>query len=412
MTGSAVQPQLAPLVHPQAWHDDAPPSTRGVWVVWATWAAFLFLFMPLLLLGAARVLLPIMGKPQMPVLKIFSMLLAEFPFFLGLLPLVLGMIFVHELGHCLGGLIAGWEFHSIFLGPFRLMRDGGRLRLYWHRIYLLYGGAALTVPPRGESSARERRGRMLYVAGGPVMSLLFGILLLLMVRIAGLTLPEVFAGNALIPLFAVVAGLMSFLLGIGTLIPQSLDGPLRSDGLQLLRLLRSPKEDGVDPATRLALLYTEAYHTRPREWDDVLIGRLPLLPEGERLLFAYHQELDHGSAVAARDLLQRALDAVAGSTGPQSRDRRTGLALEAAAFEAAWRGDAAAARAWRERAGAASGFHFHGANIAAAALARAEGSAATTAAVLLAAKRELRQRTVMREDLLRAATLERIAFPG
>jgi hypothetical protein len=390
---------IAPLVIPSAWRSERTRPTRGSWAAWAALLVVLFAIISLI----PRILSAIRGRP---VTYHAERLVTVVPLLLALILVAAGTIFLHEIGHAIGGLIGGWQFQSIFLGPWRLTRDGERLRLHWHRLYLLYGGAVLVLPERRQSPARERRGRLLYIAGGPVMSLLFGAAVLAVMSVSGVPMRHVFdSSRTLIPF---TAGLISFGLGVGTLIPQPLGGALRSDGLQLLLLLRSPKEGGVDSATRRAMIHLQLYRTRPREWDDELLELLPTLPESERLTFEYHRALDRGDVSTARDLLQRALEVVASSVAPDSQGQRTWLALEAATFEAAWRGNAAAARAWRERAGRAAGLG-HGANVAAAALARAEGNAESAAAALRAAERDLRLRTFVREDLLRAATLERLA---
>src|SRR4249919_3140017 len=59
----------------------------------------------------------------------------------------------HELGHALGGRIAGWHLRSLVVGPVRLVRRNQRLVIWWHRMYSLYGGAVLLSPSDWEDPA-------------------------------------------------------------------------------------------------------------------------------------------------------------------------------------------------------------------------------------------------------------------
>ena len=147
---------------------------------------------------------------------------------------------------------------------------------------------------------------------------------------------------------AAYAALISIAIGIGTLVPIRQGAGLRNDGLQLLLLLRnSPTQSddwAFDVESQHAAIHVLASDRRPREWDDALVAQFTSLPKLQRLGFEHYLHLDRGEIAAARDRLQRALELASVATVPDAREERARFALEAAAFEGAWRGDAGAAR--------------------------------------------------------------------
>ncbi len=77
---------------------------------------------------------------------------------------------VHECGHLAAGLLAGWRFDLLVIGPLRLAREsGGRVRLGWNRDPAMFGGAGGATPTR---TTGLRNAMAMFVAGGPLASLL------------------------------------------------------------------------------------------------------------------------------------------------------------------------------------------------------------------------------------------------
>ena len=169
--------------------------------------------------------------------------------------LILGVTLVHELGHCLAGLLAGLEFDRIRVGPLEL-DPYKRLTWQWNRGTIL-GGHALMLP-RSESKLRVRFTA--YIAGGPIANITCGVALLNVMPTGN----SHFVG--LVQLF--VAG--SFLVGIGNLIPLRRYG-VSSDGRKLVMLLLNKSERWIFLLRRQAATkHGEAFE---EEIDPVSAGR-------------------------------------------------------------------------------------------------------------------------------------------
>jgi hypothetical protein len=86
---------------------------------------------------------------------------------------VLGLTYLaiaaHEAGHVLGGLLVGFRFQFCVVGPLRIARDGGRLRIGLAPEARLTGGLASTTPV---GSRHLLLRRAVVVAAGPATSLL------------------------------------------------------------------------------------------------------------------------------------------------------------------------------------------------------------------------------------------------
>ncbi|HVX41531.1 MAG TPA: site-2 protease family protein [Gemmatimonadaceae bacterium] len=401
-----MQTVIPPLELPADWRADPPRSRTQTWKWWGNVLLTIVMFV-LIAAATMRITAMLMNKP---VRFHPERLLSAIPMLIALVLAAALMLTLHELGHVAGGLLAGWRLGSLFVGPLRLLRESDGLHVYWHRIFLMYGGAAIVVPRRWEPPAAQRGARILYVAGGPATSILIGIGLLLALHASGMHARDVFRSD--LGLVAVTAALASLGMGVGTLIPHRPGGGLRSDGLQLLTLLRASRAPGgawePDPPTLHAIIQVQLLQTRPRDWEPALIEQIARLPVVDRETLAYFRALDRGDASAARDHLQRALDAIATATTRTGRVQRRSLAFEAACFEAAWRCDADASRTWSDRGGSPRMVDEHGAHLAEAARAVVAGDYAAAAAELDRATWAMRRTTLLRLDLLRAPTIDRV----
>lgn len=135
--------------------------------------------------------------------------------------LILFVTLIHEVGHCLGGLVAGLEFDRIRVGPAEL--DSYR-RLHWEwRRSTLLGGNALMLP-KTDSALPVRLAA--YIAGGPVANIVCGLLVFDHIPIRNAHL------MGLAQLFVVG----SFVVGVGNLVPFRRYG-FSSDGMKLIMLL-------------------------------------------------------------------------------------------------------------------------------------------------------------------------------
>jgi len=135
--------------------------------------------------------------------------------------LILSVTLIHEIGHCLCGLIAGLAFDGIRVGPLEL-DSHRRFHWQWNRSTLIGGHAVML--PRANSALPIRVAA--YIAGGPLANIFCALLVLQLIpdgdsHLAGLA--RLFVGG-------------SFIVGFGNLIPFRRFG-FSSDGMRLGMLL-------------------------------------------------------------------------------------------------------------------------------------------------------------------------------
>lgn len=257
-------------------------------------------------------------------------------------------LFVHELGHIVGGWLVGFRAFLFVVGPVRLER--GETGWQWHvNTHLsLAGGLAGTAPTSG-ANLRARSAVM--IAGGPVASALLGASGLLWAWIINPLQfgPETPFGQVLAGFVSVTIGGGSLLIALVTLVPISTSGFL-SDGARLWRLRdRHLAERDVAIA---ALGGMSMAGQRPRDWDRTMITAALELCDGSVFevtawMLAHSHAADSGDVAEARYWLERILGRVE-SLPPALR---AGTRLYAATQLALW-GDITAAR---EHIAAASG---------------------------------------------------------
>lgn len=381
---------LPPLVRPPRWLPSPPARRIPVWK-YPVQAALAIATVVLISTVITRVLPLIIGRPARSAPLSTLTLLRQF----GLLVLLMApVVLVHELGHAAAGTLAGWRLQSLFVGPWRFVRDR-RPWIVWHRLLFYYGGAAVVAPREWGSDDRIRRAFRQMVAGGPLASVLLGIVL--------------FALSS--RFYVVVAGTMSLAIGIGSLIPIRQNRTVRNDGLQLA-LTRPRNHKGgarpLDPRIRLGALALMLTEHRPRDWSTETVATLATSPVDFRQTFEYYRALDLDDVARARDILQAAIDRVADAPDLVGSRARQEIAAEAATFEAAWRGDLDAAREWFAIGERARRWDPHLVWIARAAIHAAAGEQPEARRALGDAERSALRRMVTRVDLLRVPLIARV----
>jgi len=187
-----------------------------------------------------------------------------------LLPSLLLAVFivlaVHEGGHVIGGLLAGDKFGFMTVGPLTLTKEKGKLTFKINRNLSMAGGLALMMPTGGNINAKKRA---LMVAGGPIMSLIFGLLML--------AIYQWIAVNSIKPIQILITLLSFTSLGIflTTIIPYK-SGGFMSDGMQLLNIFRNNPESQQYFAI-LQLFAISQHGIRPAEYDSQTLST-SLLP--------------------------------------------------------------------------------------------------------------------------------------
>lgn len=136
------------------------------------------------------------------------------------------VLLIHEIGHVLGGWLAGYRLRDLAVGPVRLTRSAGRLHVVANRRLADYGGLVRMEPGRADES---RWRTAILLAAGPAASLLLGAALSTAARGGfGGALFRDYIVNRLTVLVAVG----SVIVGLANLIPVSFSGR-RSDGAEL-----------------------------------------------------------------------------------------------------------------------------------------------------------------------------------
>jgi len=240
----------------------------------------------------------------------------------GLAPLL------HEVGHLVGGRLAGYRFMGLIWGPIRLLRTSGRLEFGFNKSLSLAGGIAICVPQDGVSRKREL---VLFIAGGPAASLLVGAAALGVVVLA--FPPSVWVNSPTITIAGLVMGVFGLAsLAIGFITSLPIPGALvPSDGAQLLRLAKGGAAQRREAAVR-ALTGLSLSGEAPENWpssliDDALSTRDESTFTMAALTFAYQWEMGRGNLERARDYFDDAL---------QGADALPKFALDDMALEAAW----------------------------------------------------------------------------
>jgi len=177
---------------------------------------------------------------------------------LALLPIVFAVLLWHELGHIIGGWLAGFRMHLLAAGPLRIDRHPSGYKVSFNKSISLWGGIASSSPPPDQLQNLPRR-MLLMVAGGPVASLTAALLL---------TPIPFLATDPVLRILAGAAALLNGAIGLITAIPQSFGG-FHSDGLRVWQLLRGgPTAARLGAVTALGAL---AQEVRPRNWPRDLV---------------------------------------------------------------------------------------------------------------------------------------------
>jgi hypothetical protein len=226
-------------------------------------------------------------------------------FFLSYIPIFLGPMVIHELGHLFAAFVNDFWVVQFTVAPLSVVRVGKRFRL---RLYLPVAAPPGFVAAAPRAGGRTKLRMALFIVGGAAANLIAGG--------AGLALVRWFEGAWPMPLPETGVGLVltlfacfSFLTGLLALLPVRSRGWLW-DGSWLVKVLRQPSRaecDLIMASLRIAMVAG----TRPRDLDASLLARALNLCDGSLTdllvrLYAYYHELDCGRTEKAREFLELA----------------------------------------------------------------------------------------------------------
>jgi len=257
---------------------------------------------------------------------------------------------VHEVGHAIGGRLRGMRLGMLIVGPVHIQREpDGRLNWRLNRRLSLAGGVVSSVPG---STRGLRRTMLSFVAGGPVTSIVVGVLVFMIYVLADIG--DTWAAQG--PLHDAVAAGVFFLgsvsvgLGLVTLLPIN-QGAFVNDGKRILKLLR-PGAYADAYAAVMALGAYAVAQVPPGDRDPELVAKGASLADGSHedlagRLAAHSDALHRGDVEAAGEHMRYLLGHRDGAYPPY----QPVIDLAAAYFEAAYAGDAVSARSRLEAAG-------------------------------------------------------------
>lgn len=253
---------------------------------------------------------------------------------------VLLVLFLHEGGHALAGILLRMRVTAFIVGPFRWTLEDGHWQFEFRALDLIsFLGAAAVVPAE---MTNFRRRKFLQVAAGPITSLLTGGIAVFAILHAPGHMWA--AAWRVIAYFATISLVVAFL----NFIPFKI-GSAYSDGAKLYQLRR----DGLwaDYHRLIAAVHaTKVTELRPRDYDIATAERAAGtiargVDELNMHLCAYAHYLDNGQLAEARTALLKAESLCNGSSLEPAEHWYSELV-----FAHAFLGrDAAAARRWWNR---------------------------------------------------------------
>ena len=204
-----------------------------------------------------------LNLPSWP-LSIFSLIIALFV-----------SVFVHELGHLIGGLTQKFQFYKFTVGPFKVEKINNGLQAGLNLNLNVAGGLTVMLP---SSKNLDKKKLAMFIAGGPIASLLLFIIL----ASSAITLHTIYGSNGIVNnviYFSWMTAVITLVLGILSLIPEEETG-LESDGLQLKDLLLGGERALIKQYV-MQLSVTLWSGTRPRDLDKTLLTDLNKMTEGQ-----------------------------------------------------------------------------------------------------------------------------------
>lgn len=259
------------------------------------------------------------------------------------------VVLIHELGHVVGGKLAGLKFLFLVVGPMKVTRTAQGLVWEVNKSIALMGGLACCIPSDQKQFIAALKWM---IVGGPVASVLLTVACYF-ASIYVLELPFAPSWMLLISRLLKITTLMSLGISAVTIYPGT-SGSMKTDGRQLIELLKSNPYSHRQNLVRL-LVGQSLAGIRPSEWDGAVIEELDadyvaLSKDGneeslpEQVIWSSLRAavaVDRNETEKAHDLIQFNLT----HSALYPIFARGTLFLDAAIFEARIRHDADAAEA-------------------------------------------------------------------
>ena len=256
---------------------------------------------------------------------------------LGYFAIGFAVIAIHETGHLLAGCSVGLRLEYLMIGPFCVRRSPDR----WKMKMSHFSGGLIQMSI--DDVYRVRRRLLYYFAGGPVASLLTGLVALYVCR------NEQIGGNPVLGIPLAVYAIWSLLIAIQSLRSIQI-GSYSSDGM-LLRSLSGSYECALQQIAAHALQMLKNRGVDRSLWNRrwVRLAATPTQILRTTYFEDWRQYEEATDPVTAAECLERCLGGIATLSLFDREDAIDELFLEAATFTAWHFRDATKAALWFQR---------------------------------------------------------------
>ena len=176
---------------------------------------------------------------------------------------------VHEGGHVVAGLLQGWKFLLLVVGPLKLYRDekDDKVKLGIEKNIVLWGGIGGCIPRR--ESEDNVKGFAITLLAGPMASLILGVLC---------SISFFFH----VTIFGAMMTFVPITMGICCLLPNVKTGILYTDGGRFLRIIKGGKTLAEEKA-----VYECSLKDQFRPGDHYDAGDIEAMTTSEDFSFQY-----------------------------------------------------------------------------------------------------------------------------
>ncbi|MFL0252020.1 site-2 protease family protein [Clostridium neuense] len=178
---------------------------------------------------------------------------------------------VHELGHIIVGLINGWKFYLLIVGPLGITRnEHNSIKFYFEKHAAMWGGVSCTLPKEANENNIKIWSKVLL--GGPLASIIMGIIFL---PLSIITKNIVF----------LLLGAMPLGMGIICILPLPLKtGILYTDGGRWSRLHKG----GQEAAEEIALFKLTENQIICRDFSKIDLNSIESLLKSNDIVINYY----------------------------------------------------------------------------------------------------------------------------
>ncbi len=243
-----------------------------------------------LLFGAAIMLSAYYLIPKESLLKILPNSSLETIIFIGsiiLCPFI--AIFIHEFGHLFAGLIQGFQLQLFVVAILGIKRVDKKIEIYFNKELQFFGGVAATSPLQISKNLKKQFAYILIA--GPLFSLIFGILLIILFNITD----SIFNSSV------GITGVISIGLFFATTVPDK-SGVFFTDRKRMQRLLDNGKIGEIE----YSFLKTSSQLLIDGHYRNISVEALKMIQSDEEPIiqfWGHYYEFKHFEDIGKEEIL-------------------------------------------------------------------------------------------------------------